>query len=110
MSRSYRRPYMAITGNPSAKYDKRVAARGWRHVQKQALHNATDFEDLIMPARYEAPHNDVWSWSRDGKQRWQKVPLVSEEYSSWMRYSYQHESFVDYWIRQTEWYTRTLRK
>jgi len=39
MSRSYRRPYAAITGTASAKDDKRMAQRGIRRKQNLTLKN-----------------------------------------------------------------------
>lgn len=69
MSRSYRRPYQAITGSPSAKKDKQLAARGVRRKQNQWLKTLEDFnENGLVPHRLDCRYNDVWSWSRDGHQ------------------------------------------
>ena len=68
MSRSYRRPYAAITGTSSAKDDKRLAHRGVCRRQNQALKTCADFEDLLLPHHLECPWNNVWCWGRDGRQ------------------------------------------
>lgn len=68
MSRSYRKPYSAITGVKSAADDKRVARRCWRRLQEQTLRDCLDYDELTMPKRLEASFNDTWSWGRDGCQ------------------------------------------
>lgn len=68
MSRSYRRPYAAITGTASAKDDKRVAQQGVRRKQNLALKTCPDYEDLLLPHRLECAWNDTWVWGRDGSQ------------------------------------------
>jgi hypothetical protein len=67
MSRSYRKPYTSITG-ASAHNDKRWANRSVRRSVRNAIHQAVDFEEIDIPHRYECPYNDVWGWSRDGRQ------------------------------------------
>lgn len=69
MSRSYRLPYSAITGHSSAKGDKIQAHRGVRASQKHAIRNCLDWDEFLIPHRYECSYNDVWSWHRDGKKR-----------------------------------------
>jgi hypothetical protein len=68
MSRSYRKPYSAITGVSSAKSDKRLAARGVRRRQNQWLKTLEDFDTALVPHRYECHWNDTWCWKRDGSQ------------------------------------------
>jgi hypothetical protein len=68
MSRSTRRPYMAVTGNSSAKSDKRLANKGVRRAHKASLKTCTDFENFLLPHRLECHWNEVYGWSRDGKQ------------------------------------------
>ena len=68
MSRSYRKPYTAITGVNSAHHDKKVAARGVRRKQNAWLRNLHDFDRALVPHRRECSFNDPWSWSRDGGQ------------------------------------------
>lgn len=72
MSRSYRKPYATYCSNGSAAVDKKMARRGWRRAQNQTLDAAMkqnyDWDEVLLPARYEAAHNDVWCWGRDGKQ------------------------------------------
>jgi len=66
MSRSTRRPYAAITGTASAKDDKRMAHRGVRRKQDLALKICADYEDFLVPHRFECAWNNTWSWARDG--------------------------------------------
>jgi hypothetical protein len=68
MSRSYRRPFAAITGTASAKDDKRMAHRGVRRKQNFALKICADYEDFLVPHRLECAWNDTWCWDRDGAQ------------------------------------------
>jgi len=72
MSKSYRKPYSAITGNRSAHADKTVAARLVRRAQNHALRTAVandiDWDDFMLPEVYECSFNDVWGWGRDGNQ------------------------------------------
>lgn len=75
MSRSYRRPYAAVTGTASAKQDKVLAHRGVRRAQNAALRLAADFEELLLPHKLECHWNDPYSWGRDGKQRLQTLPI-----------------------------------
>ncbi len=68
MSRSYRRPFAAVTGVASAKDDKRLAHRGVRRKQNLALKISLDYETLLLPHPLECPWNNPWVWSRDGAQ------------------------------------------
>ena len=61
MSRSYRRPYAAITGLASAKNDKRIAHRGVRRKQNLALKTSIDCENLLLPHRLECAWNNTYS-------------------------------------------------
>jgi hypothetical protein len=71
MSKSYRRPYLAICGSSSAKKDKQTAARGVRRKQNAWLRDNWHEEEMgTVPHRYECHHNNVWDWCRDGKQRY----------------------------------------
>lgn len=97
MSRSYRKPYAAITGTTSAKRDKIQANRGVRRRQNFYLKCSfrdDSWDDFLIPHRYECSWNDVWVWGRDGKQHW--IEPVSryrpgeEEWDSYMR---------EYWIK-----------
>jgi hypothetical protein len=69
MSRSYRRPFAAITGTASAKNDKRLANRGVRRKHNLALRICGEFENLLLPHRFECPWNGIYCWARDGAQR-----------------------------------------
>jgi hypothetical protein len=68
MSRSYRRPFAAITGLASAKSDKQMAHRGVRRKQNHALKTCADYENLLLPHHLECPWNNTWCWGRDGAQ------------------------------------------
>lgn len=68
MSRSYRRPYAVFTSAESAHEDKKMAARGLRRRLNQWLHILNDPEVALIPHRFECPHNDNWTWERDGRQ------------------------------------------
>ena len=92
MSRSYRRPYSAITGLASAKWDKQMAHRGVRRKQNLALKTCLDYENFLPPHRLECHWNDTYNWGRDGAQC----------YFGWMR-----SSAEEYFNR---WYQRVLRK
>ena len=46
MSRSYRKPYTAITGVSSAHHDKKTAVRGMRRRQNAWLRNLDDFAGM----------------------------------------------------------------
>ena len=70
MSRSYRKPYSAITGNISAKEDKQRAARGVRRALNQWLRSEEDYDSALSPHRLECPWNNVWCWDREGKPRY----------------------------------------
>ena len=79
MSRSYRRPFAAITGLASAKSDKQLAHRGVRRKQNYALKTCADYENLILPHFLECPWNNNWCWGRDGKQTYHSRPRDSSD-------------------------------
>ena len=107
MSRSYRRPYCAVTGVRSAADDKRVARRCWRRAQNQTIRDCKDWEELVIPKRLEASFNDVWGWGRDGKQTLQFPPKPTLE-GIWNGYSF---TGPDEWHeRSVRWYERIQRK
>jgi hypothetical protein len=83
MSRSYRKPYSSMCGGGSAKQDKMIAARGVRRVQNRSIRECRDWDEYVVPHRYECPHNNVWCWGRDGKQRLQTMD---------------HNYFNPYWL------------
>jgi hypothetical protein len=92
MSRSYRRPYAAITGLSSAKWDKQMAHRGVRRKQNLVLKTCAYHENLLIPHRLECRWNDTYNWGRDGSQC----------YFGWMC-----TSDKDYFRK---WYQKVLRK
>jgi hypothetical protein len=70
MGKSYRKPWGSVCHiKGSAHHDKKFAARAVRRSQNQALREAIDWDEFLIPERYECSDNDVWGWSRDGKQR-----------------------------------------
>jgi hypothetical protein len=74
MSRSYRKPYAAVTGTISAKDDKTRAARGVRHSQNHYLRTILQgnlLDEILIPHRFECSSNEVYSWTRDGKKHLQ---------------------------------------
>lgn len=77
MSKSYRRPYSAVTGVRSASWDKMTAARGVRRAQNEYVHNLLvgnlDWDETPIPHRLECDHNEVYCWGRDGKQHLQTI-------------------------------------
>ena len=115
MSRSFRKPYSAITGVRSAADDKRVARRNWRHAQNHALRQPQiDWDEFLIPARYEAAYNDVWSWGRDGKQTYHPEPTWEDEFH-WFHCNYftpetATEFALDSYFRQLDWYASLKRK
>jgi hypothetical protein len=69
MSRSYRKPYTSVTGvYTGSGDDKRVARRLVRRAENRAINNCQDFENFLLPHKYECSYNDPWGWGRDGKQ------------------------------------------
>ena len=60
MSRSYRKPYAAVTGTKSAHADKTFAVRGLRRRQNQWLHTLEDLEGGLIPYRLECACNNTY--------------------------------------------------
>ena len=104
MSRSTRRPYAARNGTASAKQDKAVAHRGQRRAQNQALRQAQDYEDLLLPHKLECAGNNVWCWGREGHQVLQFPPerdqMMLETY--WALHHIRFEDWVQRWLRKYE--------
>jgi hypothetical protein len=109
VSRSYRAPYASVTGVRSAADDKRFAARGVRRKQNQWLRETADFEDAIVPHRFECPWNDVYSWDRDGKQSLQVL-----DDRDWSRHCLQQNGLHPYessrWRDRNEWPPRWFER
>jgi len=82
MSRSYRRPYAAITGTASAKSDKQLAHRGVRRKQNLTLNICADFENLLLPHHLECAWNNNYCWGRDGAQSYLGSMRHAEDDSS----------------------------
>ena len=78
MSRSTRRPFAAITGLSSAKWDKQMAHRGARRKQNLALKICTDYDNLLLPHFLECPWNNTYCWGRDGSEGYHSCPPESE--------------------------------
>jgi hypothetical protein len=119
MSKSRRRPFSAVTGVRSAKQDKQMASRAVRRRHNQYLKTQEDMDDFLLPHRLECGHNEVYGWSRDGRQRYQ-VP----DHRCWSRYVAKIEGYHPYETRPytrfpympgevvwpPDWYPRLLRK
>lgn len=69
MSRSYRKPATAVTTCSSAKDDKKHAHRGVRRAQNQALKTCLDWDEFLIPHKYECSWNETYNWGRDGCQK-----------------------------------------
>ena len=90
MSRSYRKPYSSVTGVLSAHQDKALAARAMRRRQNEWLRKTTDYEQAMIPHRYECTHNNVCGWVRDGRKR-----LCSPH----SKHGNSESFYLRYWIR-----------
>jgi len=86
MSRSFRRPFAAVTGTASAKSDKRMAHRGVRRKQNLALKTCLDYDGLLIPHRLECTWNDTCVWGRDGAQLYHGPWYESGDDSARRRY------------------------
>jgi hypothetical protein len=104
MSRSYRRPWQAVTGRTSAARDKITAARGVRRRQNQWLFQLAKQplevveQAALVPHRRECAWNDVWSWKRDGTQHY-AVPA----HQSWSDYRRVEQGLWAYPAEQQEY-------
>lgn len=108
MSRSYRKPYATWTSQGSAASDKRAARRAWRRAQNSAVRNI-DFEnadEFVNPVRYEAAHNDVWGWRRDGKQRLHFEPTFNDQLHWFHCGSFTDEDAMEYALEHFEYSKR----
>jgi hypothetical protein len=98
MSRSYRKPYAAVTGTGSAKDDKIRAARAVRRVQNEYFRKILQhhlIDQLLIPHRLECSWNEVYNWTRDGKQR-RRFPSArpgGPDDGRWAEYTYR------YWLK-----------
>jgi hypothetical protein len=108
MSRSYRRPYAPVTGVRSAKQDKILAHRGERRAHRDAIRTAVDFEELLLPHRLECAWNEVYSWSRDGRQYYHEHPKFWRQtniyWAGW------NEHFEDWYAGRVRDYQKLFRK
>jgi hypothetical protein len=115
MSRSYKKqPFMAICGNGSAKQDKIQAHKGERRAHKRTIHKALTEQDydILLPHRLECSWNNIYSWGRDGNQRWcipshteyqWHLEALYEPNSIW----YGDESYSQW---PPSWYVEMMRK
>lgn len=103
MARSYRKPFHTFV-NPDPD-DKIIASRSWRRLMNQSLRSTPleDMEDYVIPARYEASHNDRWGWRVDGNNVYCSFP----EAMDYFRMSQGDEEF---WNMSKEWYELIQRK
>lgn len=107
MSRSYRKPYAAVTGTKSAKDDKRLAHRGVRRAQNLALKMLQDAETFLVPHKLECAWNNTYSWGRDGSQYLHFPPIHSRSMGwHWAR----PEKLEEWYQWDLRYYRRLLRK
>jgi len=73
----------------SHKSDKQVASRCFRHMANAELRDCRDWDELLTPHRFEATHNNVYSWAGDGHaqyegKRWRQLdnPFYYSRYES----------------------------
>jgi hypothetical protein len=90
VSRSYRKPYTAVTGTKSAHSDKKLAARGLRRRQNQWLHTLEDVDGALIPHRLECAYNNTYNWGRDGRQH-----LLFPDCQGIDRFDFMHR----YWVK-----------
>lgn len=108
MSKSYRRPYSAVCGSDSAAWDKYFAHRGVRRSQKLALKMCSDWDEFLIPHKYECSHNEVYGWSRDGNQTYRFPPHEGDYFTDCLHYG--EEQARKYFQQSLEWYERLKRK
>ena len=116
MSRSRKRPYAAICGKGSARYDKKMAGRGMHRKQNQWLRNHADNDNFLLPHRLECDHNNTWGWNRDGSQFLQ-LPTAQDwaHHQQWLQGLYanereEHRLKKNYSKWPPRWYVRLTRK
>jgi hypothetical protein len=116
MGKSYRLPYASVTGARSAAHDKLVARRCFRRLQEHSIRTFRgDWEDYFQPVRYEASFNNVYSWGRDGVQRYRFLDHndlnpyhVCSYFSGTLEELFQrHENRLE---RMTQWIADLKRK
>ncbi len=114
MGKSYRKPYATVTGSNSAKEDKRLANRSVRRLQDRSLREAEDWEEYLVPHRYEASHNDVWGWQRDGKPRLHYEPTWNDVLHWFHNGRFTDEQAMEHALEsfeyQKKYYTKLTRK
>lgn len=102
MSRSYRKPYSAICGGGSASWDKFFAHRGERNAHKLAIKMCLDWDEFLIPHKYECSHNEVYGWARDGNQSYQMMGRIAlTDYGLGDTWLFDH---------MTEWLKKVRRK
>lgn len=117
MGKSYRKPYVYMTKGirESHASDKKVASRCFRRMANQDLRNCLDWDELLTPHRFEATHNNVYSWAGDGhaqlntKWGWVTNPFEYTSYNS----TYTMDNIVTRWrerVEHDEEYDRKIRR
>lgn len=83
--KSYRLPYSSVLGVVrSCKWDKRIANRAIRRTQNSFVNNCSEWDEELIPHRYECAHNNVYGWNRDGNQSLQTI---------------RHNDYNPFWIK-----------
>ncbi len=113
MSRSYRKPYASVTGNRSAKDDKRLAHRGVRRAHNRIIQMMLRDPELNIPLPHfrECSCNEVYGWSRDGNQRLQ-VPTAREWSRHWLAVNVPGSLYFGRYDLEwpPKWYIELMRK
>ena len=118
MGKSYRAPYVYMTKGvrESHKSDKQVASRCFRRMANRDLRACLDWDELLTPHRFEARHNNVYSWAGDGHaqyegERWRDLdnPYYCNSHCSWTEDEI-HERHAERLARYQKWAGKIRRK
>jgi len=118
MGKSYRKPYVFMTKGvrESHAYDKKIASRSFRRMADRDLRNCLDWDELLTPHRFEANHNNVYSWAGDGHAQlntpWPRSndPFSYSQHSRCLMYG---PEFLSRWfdrLRREEEYDAKIRR
>ena len=84
MSRSYRKPYTAITGLPRSHDDKKKALRGVRCRQNAWLRSLKDYDLALVPHRHECAFNNTYCGQETGSSSSQSLTTASVAVTIWL--------------------------
>ena len=118
MGKSYRKPYVFMTKGirESHASDKKIANRSFRRMANRDLQNCLDWDELLTPHRFEARHNNVYSWAGDGHAQlntpWKGVdnPFDHTSYCCYTMYGSElHQRWLER-LQRDEEYDRKIRR